>query len=201
MADVEDHLLNQRKAVFEALTGRRGSQVTGAANDIRGMLSTVYGVVKDGEIHVDTKKAARYMKVSQRTIQRWLKAQNAPSKDHLKTLQKRSRQAATTKRGRARAVRQAAQVAQATKKGVRVEVSGMQGPRDYPRDRGSRLELDPEEYQAMLDAYAEGGDAGALGFLAGVYDQKYVADWEFNAVNGFRVSGLSPAERADPRAL
>lgn len=192
----------QRQALFEALTGNAGANVTGTSNDVAGMLRTVYGTTRHGQATVDTREAARRLGVSQRTVQRWIKNENQPSPDHLKALRTRSRQASTTKRGRARALKRALASAPRPQAGVRVEVAGFQGPKDYGRDRLSRQKLNPEEYQELLDAYAAGGDQGALTYLQGIYDEKYVDNWQFGSISSFRVDGLgSSTLRDDPRAL
>lgn len=201
MAEISSETLAQRRALFEAITGKSGADVSGQSGNVAGMLQTVYGTTRNGQQVVDTREAAKRLGVSQRTVQRWMSGQNKPAGDHLKALQKRSRQAVTTKRGRERAVKRSA-AAQAVKgDGVRVEVSGMQGPKDYARDRRSGQKLSPDEYQALLEAYAAGGDNGALDFLQAVYSEKYVDNWEFGAVSSFRINGLSAVDRADPRAL
>lgn len=192
--------LRQRREMFQALTGTQGAAV-GDPNDVAGMLRTVYGTVRRGQPAVDTREAARRLGVSQRTVQRWLRKENTPSENHLKGLRQRSRQAATTKRGRARALRRAVTSSSFQQQGVRVEVSGMQGPVDYTRERRSQQKLTPEEYGELLQAYAEGGDAGALAFLQGVYSEKYVDNWEFGDVASFRLGGLTALDRDDPRAL
>ena len=200
MAAPDRREIEQRRALFQALTGNEGADV-GAGDNVAGMLRTVYGTVRRGQAVVDTREAARRLGVSQRTVQRWLKNENAPSPEHLAALRKRSRQAATTKRGSARALKRAIATAGFQRDGVRVEVSGMQGPQDYARDRLSRLKLAPDEYQGLLDAYAEGGDNAALEYLQEVYGEKYVDNWRFNTVSGFRLAGLSSIDRDDPRAL
>lgn len=38
-------------------------------------------------------------------------------------------------------------------------------------------------------------------YLAAVYSERYVDNWQFNKVADFRISGLSDLERDDPWAL
>lgn len=187
------------KTIHQALTGRN---MPSSTEDIRGMLQNVYGTVKDGEIHVDTRKVAQYMKVSQRTVQRWMKGTNVPSADHKKSLTKKSRQTITTKRGRARSLKQATKQASQAKKPVTVNVAGLQGPRGYERDRNSKKEISPEEYEQLLASYADGGDPAALEYLTGIYSDRYVDDWHFGDVSGFRIDGFGgTSDRSDPRAI
>lgn len=77
--------------------------------------------------------------------------------------------------------RSAAAQAAVKGEGVRVEVSGMQGPKDYTRDRRSGQKLSAEEYQALLEAYTTNGDNGALDFLQAVYSEKYVDKGPFGS--------------------
>lgn len=191
----------QRGAMFSALTGTTGASVTGNSNDVRGMLTAVYGTTRRGKDAIDTREAAKRLGVSQRTVQRWITGQNKPSTDHLKKLQTRSRQSATTKRGRARALKRATASKRIQTDAVRVRVGGTQGPQGYQRDRNSAQKLSPEEYQGLLDAYATGGDNGALNFLQSVYGEKYVDNWKFDQISDFRIDGLSDIDRVDPRAL
>ncbi|MCS5524752.1 helix-turn-helix domain-containing protein [Curtobacterium flaccumfaciens pv. oortii] len=202
MAKISKDELNQRRSLFEAFTGNRGAAVGGESTSVRSMLGTLYGTTRNGQAAIDTREAARRLGVSQRTVQRWIKNDHAPSASHLKDLQKRSRQAATTKRGRARALRRARRQQGPQKQGVKVSVNGTQGPKDYPREgRNSSQKLTPEEYENLLNAYAEGGDTAAMEYLTAVYSEQYVDNWQFNKVADFRISGLSDLDRDDPRAL
>lgn len=192
--------LTQRSVLFGALTGHGKAAVSGTSNDVRSMLATVYGSSRNAN-GVDTKEAARRLGVRQRTVQRWIRGDNAPSEEHLKALRTRSRQAATTKRGRARAIKRAIAGQRITPGGVRVKVAGTQGPSGYLRDRGIQQKLTPEEYQGLLEVYSQGGDNAALDYLQNVLSDKYVDDWRFGNVNGFQVNGVGPNDQADdPRA-
>ncbi len=202
MAERED-ATTRRTAIFRALTGNTHADV-GSGKDTAGMLRTVYGTTRRGEFTVDTREAAKRLGVSQRTVQRWLKGTHAPSTDHLKQLQTRSRQAVTTKRGRARAIRRATTGinAQAREKGANIRVAGNQGPAGgdlgYARDRITARNLSPQEYEALLNAYAEGGDTAALEHMQSVWSQKYVDGWAFNSVQDMRLGEFDA--RQDPRA-
>lgn len=202
MVQLPPEKLNQRQVMFEAMTGTRNAAAGGKESSHRGMLQGLYGTTRNGKPAVDTREAAKRLNVSQRTVQRWLKNDRIPSPEHLKEVQKKNRQAVTTKRGRARSIRRAATTRPSPKEGVKVTVKGTQGPKGYARDnRNATQKLTPEEHQGLLTAYADGGDDAALNYLAGIYSAKYVDDWQFNSVTDFRMSELSSTDRDDPRAL
>lgn len=202
MVQIPREKLNQRQVMFEAITGTKNSAAAGQSGSVRGMLQGLYGTTRNGQPAVDTREAARRLKVSQRTVQRWLKNDNTPTTDHLKSIEKKSRQAVTTKRGRARAIRRAAATQPSTKEGIKVTVHGSQGPRGYIRDnRNATQKLTSQEHEGLLNAYAVGGDEAALNYLTGIYSGNYVDDWQFNQVTDFRMNGLSSTDRDDPRAL
>lgn len=199
----EENTSTRRTALFRALTGNTNANVGGG--DVAGMLRTVYGTTRRGEFRVDTREAAQRLGVSQRTVQRWLKSTHAPAPDHFKALQTKSRQAVTTKRGRARAIRRATTGinAEARQKGASVRIAGNQGPAggdaSYARDRVTARNLSPEEYEDLLNAYAEGGDAAALEYMQSVWNEKYVDGWAFNSVHDMRLGEFDA--RQDPRAI
>jgi hypothetical protein len=188
--------------MFRALTGNSHADVGG--KDVAGMLRTVYGTTRRGEFAVDTREAAQHLGVSQRTVQRWLKNTHAPKPDHLKDIQTRSRQAVTTKRGRARAIKRATTGinAVARAKGASIKITGDQGPhgggisglRDTPtaRYRSTSRNLNPVEYQQLLDAYAEGGDPAAQEFLQTIWSVKYVDGWTFNSIQSMNLGEYDP---------
>jgi hypothetical protein len=194
----------RRNTLFQALTGREGAQTSGKApGDVKGMLSTLYGTSRRGESAIDTRAAAKGLGVSQRTVQRWLKADTKPAGVNLQKLTKKSRQAATTKRGRAATVRRTANP-DFKKNGVKVEIRGWQGPTndpDYKRNRRAMQNLTPEQYEGLLDAYAQGGDEAAMVYVQAVFQDKYVDDWQFNTVERFDLHSLSELERQDFRSV
>jgi hypothetical protein len=59
--------------------------------------------------------------------------------------------------------------------GDKLRISGTQGPRAYPRDRQVSVDIDPEQIEAMLTAYEEGGDRGLHDWMADYLDNNYVA--------------------------
>lgn len=200
MAKPTPEQLQQRDLLFSAFTGQRTRP--SADTDVRSMLQTVYGTVRRGVDVVDTKEAARRLGVSQRTVQRWLKGEHKPSSEPLKKLRTKSRQAVTTKAGRARSLKRAMANQKVLRGGVKVRVQGKQGPMGYERDnRSAQQKLSPEEHQMVMQAYAEGGDAGAMSVLQDLFSQKYVDGWNFESIKDFRIDGLGEADRDDPRAL
>lgn len=204
MAD--ENTTKRRTELFRALTGNTHADV-GSGKNVAGMLRTVYGTTRRGKLTVDTREAAKRLGVTQRTVQRWLKNTHAPKADHLKDLQTRSRQAVTTKRGRARAIRRATTGinAEARKKGANIMIAGNQGPAarvdpDYGRDRVTSRNLTAVEYEELLNSYAEGGDTAALAYLEGVWDAKYLVggDWNFNTIDSVRLTEYD-FKQHDPR--
>ncbi len=155
-----------RGAVFAALTGRRGD-VSGVVR-VCGACWLRSRARRAGRGEVDTRAAAVALGVSQRTVQRWLRSERETGRagirsENLTRTQKASRQAATTRQGRRRAL-QDARTRRNRQRPVTVRVKGDQGPRNsgkgYVRNRTTGAELDPEQHDAMLDAYEAGGDRG-----------------------------------------
>lgn len=180
----------QRGAVFAGLTGTKAPSADGSA-DMRSMITSVYG--KNARGGPNTAKAAKSLGVSQRTVQRWLKGTNKPKPATFKKITRRNRQRMTTKRGRSSL---AAQMKKSMGKAKHfdINVHGVQGPTpdpknySYLRHGNANSELSPEEYEKLLDAWAERGDQGALEFLQNHYSDNYVDDWHFHGVDGIRVN-------------
>lgn len=178
-----------RSGIFAALSGQAGVDVSGKGSSISAMVSAFVGrSARTGQ--PDTAATAAKLGVSQRTVQRWFKAERegaqiTPKADTLKKVQTLSRQAATTKAGR----RDAMQQARRTGAQVSVSVTGRQGPQwgDYHyvrrRPQGSHVSLDPAEYEAMQDAYIDRGDAGLAQFLTDTWDMKYLDGWGFESID------------------
>lgn len=210
----QENTPTRRTALFRALTGNTHADV-GSGKDTAGMLRTVYGTTRRGEFTVDTREAAQRLGVSQRTVQRWLKSTHAPRPDHLKDLQTRSRQAVTTKRGRARAIRRATTGinARARQKGASIRIAGYQGPyggskagqgqkdtTDTARQRVTTRNLNPEEYEELLNAYQEGGDTAAAQYLESVWSTKYIDGWTFHTIDDLRLAEYN-SNLDDARAI
>lgn len=183
----------RRGLFFNALTGRGGDVTGEGSGNVREKLQAAFGTNRRGG--VDTKAAAQKLGVSQRTVQRWIttagKQVNKPSPKHLKAINEKSRQAATTKRGRRAIVNG---LKPGIKRGKYVSIGAMQGPRkagtEYFRDRDVTLPgpLSPEDTNMLLDAWAEGGDDAAMEQLRDLYGDRYLEDWDFGEIYDINLS-------------
>lgn len=179
-----------RSTIFSAITGH-DSDVSGKADgDIAGMLMAVGGASSKTKSGIDLTRAAEVLDVSRRTVERWVKTSQTgtgqrPSAGHAKTLATKSRQAATTKKGRKAAA--AALRKHVSAKGARIAVTGYQGPhigKDYRRHRTTTLDLDPDQAGAMMDAFEEGGEKGFMTWATEFWGEEYVSDWTFSSEPG-----------------
>lgn len=192
----------RRNKIFSGLSGRTPTPAKDVG--IKEMLQNVYGTVRGGAESVDTKEAARRLGVSQRTVQRWIRGENKPKADNLKKLSTKNRQSVTTKAGRARTLRRAAQHHKALtgSKPVRVRVHGYQGIADSDhgmRQRNSQVKITAEEYSTLMQIAATDGEDAALGYLQALYsDGRYPDNWEFRSIDEFRVDEHPYGD--DPRA-
>lgn len=187
-----------RNRLFSFMTGRHGGDVTGQGNTgVRDKLLAAFGTTKRGGLN--TREAAKTLGVTQRTVQRWVAAdgrqRSKPSAKHWQSLKKASRQAATTKKGRQRAIAAALKTAKTSKHSKRLTIRGTQGPaatpsakRNYIHRRNSNLELSPDQQQELMMAYAESGDKGAIGWLTTTFDEQYVDDWKFESIDSIEWS-------------
>lgn len=173
-----------RNSIFNALTGRGGDITTGGT--LTDKLVAAFGPGRRGAT-VNTQAAAKALGVTPRTIQRWVKGEiRNPKPSHAQALAKAARQAATTKAGR-KAALAAARGDRASKRGATMRIRGQQGPLDYERyGRTVTLDLNPEQVEAMRDAYEAGGDKGMLGWTTTELDQNYVADWNIVTIDDIR---------------
>ncbi len=190
---------DQKKLIFEALTGRKGASISSKEGNAKSMLIAGFGTIRKGETVVDTRKAAKSLGVSQRTVQRWIKGTNKPASTHLEKLKTRSRQAATTKRGRERAVKSSSRAQSFAAKGAMVRIEGTQGPGDYKRKRSTQISLSPEQFEQLMESYAIQGDEAAVKKLENFYSSNYVDDWSIGAIDTIRID--ENLGRQDPRAL
>ncbi|GAB4590026.1 terminal protein [Nocardia sp. IFM 10818] len=192
----------RRSPMFEGLTGRSGSDVTGNASatpDLRGMLRAAYGPGPRSD--VNTAAAAKGLGVSKRTVERWLAKPSAASKiskpkaDTMAKLTKASRQSATTKAGRQRAMktmRDSAEGKRLAKHGGRIRVTGVQGVQGntsyYVRYRSvafppTQAGMSPDDIAALQDAYVQGGDKGASEWLTQYARENYTSGWSFESID------------------
>lgn len=181
-----------RSAVFSGLSGRQGAEVGSSESSVRGMLIAAFGTSKRDPSRPDVKAAAKGLGVTTRTVQRWIaseqKQHQKPKATTLGKLTKRARQAVTTRRGRAAAVKVARQKYAA---GTRVTTTGTQGiSQDYARPRTVSFDFDtPEMSQAFFDAYEKGGEKGAMDFLNSRADEGYgVSSWYVGSLDSLTLS-------------
>jgi hypothetical protein len=185
------------------LTGRTGADVEGSASgNLRGMLLAAFGSSRRDPSRPNVAAAAQALGVTSRTVQRWLAAEGQqrithPRPETLGAISRLSRQAATTRRGRARALAapQGRVAAQAAKRGMSLRISGKQGidpdpESEYIRRRATHWHLDPSSAAALQDAWVRGGDKGALDWLASHSDIYGVSEWTFHDIEGIEAKGL-----------
>ena len=213
----DDDALKQRNTLFQAISwlgsesepstpGTGGAEASDVAKHLRTLYSTTRtittpGGVKKSVTKISTAEAAKALGVSQRTVQRWLKGVHNPKQTVMNNLKKKARQAVTTKRGRQQMVRRARANQRIPMGGVKVSVTGTQGPRDYSRDRTIQQKLTPEEYENFRSAWAMGGDVAAREYLEAVLSEKYVDDWKIGNISAMSMNGIDAGDdRSDPRA-
>lgn len=188
---------NTRGIFFRAITGRRGADVDGTdSGGIRGKLLAAFGSSGRDATRPNTAAAAKGLGVSQRTVQRWLaqegQERTQPRASNLKALNARARQAATTKRGR----QQALATSRANilgNRGMRFTVNGVQGPDHgpgYARLRNVNFDLSPDQAQAFLAAWQQGGDAAAQQYITSNAPDIYHDSWVFEHINDVNISGI-----------
>lgn len=174
--------------LFEAFANTDSTDTTGSGEDLLGMLRAIGGTSNRTKSGIDLTRVAQRMGVSRRTVERWAKSGETgqgqrPSADHFKSLTRRSRQAASTQRGRKTTVRTSG-VRASLAKGASVAIKATQGPtaagQEYRRPRTTAVDLTPEEAQAMVDAYEQGGQKGFLGWATNHWDTEYLDGWGFD---------------------
>ena len=113
----------------------------------------------------------------------------ANTKSGIKVVAK-SRQAATTKAGRRKAMAAVRQGPRA-RYGSKLSVTGQQGPlrsgTAYRRRRKITLDLAPAATEEMLAAYEDGGDKGYMAWLEGYASENYLDDWGFDSITDVAV--------------
>jgi transposase-like protein len=180
-----------RQKLFSALTGQSADVRGNPAGDVQGMLLAVGGSSSKTQSGIDLTRAASSLGVSRRTVERWVRAAQTgtgqrPSTAHAKTLATQARQAASTQRGRAAALA-ASGAARAAARGLRVSITGKQGPHSleppYGRVRTTQVDLDPDMAAAMLASWEQGGEKGFMAWAAGHWGDHYVSDWRFGDVD------------------
>ncbi len=187
-----------RGTLFSAFSGNP-ADVSGRADaDVRGMLLAIGGPGKT-KSGIDLSAAAKELGVTRRTVERWVTTAGERSKlggANLAKVRTQSRQAATTKQGRRKAVARVRDAggpggSSIARYGSKITLKGSQGPaaagKDYLRNRSISLQLDPESAQGMFDAYAEGGDKGFVSWMEGYAGDTYVDGWSIGSIDSFQI--------------
>lgn len=183
-----------KRSLFEAFSNTDQADVSGKGQSLMGMLRAIGGTSDRTRSGIDLTRAAERVGVSRRTVERWVSAEETgqgqrPSAQHQKTLTRRSRQAASTQRGRASTVRDSG-LRRTFAGGARLSISANQGPIDpiYRRLRTTGpLDLDPDQAQAMIEAYENGGEKGFLKWASNHWDSGYLDGWEIDSSKGLSV--------------
>lgn len=174
-----------REQMFSFLTGRNG--VGAASGDLDAQLISAFGASRRDTSRPDTAAAAKKLGVSQRSVQRWL-AGGGVRGDHREKIQRTARQAMTTKRGRARALRDSAKAGGAKRPRGRtgIKLGGRQGVTsdlevNY-RARECTVGITDADVEAMQNIWVNHGEQGAAAFLQSHYDEHYAAGWHIQEV-------------------
>ena len=182
----------QSSTLYQGISGRREADFAQGAN-VRGMLQAVFGRGPRGGA-VNARAAAQSLGVSPGTVRRWAAGTQKPAPARLAAIRQAARRVTTTKRGRRAATadfRASAQGSQALRGGSKIWVSGEQGvggyDQGYARDRRVATDISPDEIEAMLRAYEDGGDRGLRDWMREFFDDKYVAGWDFVTIDDFGI--------------
>lgn len=188
-----------RRALFEGLTGRTDHSFDRTSpEDVESMLMTRFAYVYRGEERVNTADAAKFLGVSRRTVQKYLKQGFVPEKSpSYRKLRLAVRQQVTRKAGRQAITTQARQrAAEAIQQtgGVRLSVYGMQGPppsskEDLRRMRNAYHEISGDQFEQMLTAYDEGGEQAMQSWLQGTFagEGGYLPDWTISSIERIEI--------------
>lgn len=180
------HTPTFREKVFGFVTGRRGA-VGSSSGDVTAQLISAYGTSRRDPTRPDTAAAAKALNVSQRTVQRWVKG-GGLRPDHAKKVETQARQAMTTKRGRARAMKAAKATGASDRPPGKnaITIGGVQGAQssidENYRDRDTSVRVTDDDIASLQDLWVEHGSEGAADWLHAHYDEHYVEDWHFTDV-------------------
>lgn len=171
-----------RETAFTFVTGRAGGSYEG---DSRAQLIAAFGASDRDPTRPDVKAAAKALKVSTRSVQRWI-AGGGVSAQHAKTLRTKARQAMTTKRGRERAIR-AIGALQPPKGKNAIKIGGYQGVTtgeagNY-RPRETKVQVSAFDLEQLQQLWVDHGEAGAEAWLHAHYDQHYQSGWHFQSIS------------------
>lgn len=186
-----------RNTVFGALTGIPGDVSGDRGGQLRDMLMAIGGPART-KSGINLTEVAKELGVTRRTVERWVTTDGTergkPKPATLAAVAKKSRQAATTQQGRAKALGRmrggagagsggAAIATYGAKLTVRAHQGVVAGGREYLRDRTIALALDPDAVEAMNAAYAQGGDKAFLAWAENHADATYAAGWGIDRID------------------
>lgn len=186
-----------RNTVFGALTGISGDVSGDRGGNLRDMLMAIGGPART-KSGINLTEVAKELGVTRRTVERWVTTDGSergkPKAVTLVAVATKSRQAATTQRGRAKALGRmrggtgagsggAAISTYGAKLTVRAHQGVVAGGREYLRDRTISMALDPEAVEAMQAAYAQGGDKAFLAWAENHADMTYAAGWGIDRID------------------
>lgn len=175
-----------RNTIYRRLSGRAAAD-TDPAGSLTGMLVAAYGPGPRGGA-VNTRAAAQDLGVSAGTVRRWAAGTQHPSPAHLAAVHTVARRAASTKRGRQTATgsfRTSAAGDRALRSGDKIWIAGIQGSRDYLRERRIAIDIIGDQLAGLLATYEDGGDADLTAALTDFVDTNYLPDWEFLSIDDF----------------
>lgn len=187
-----------RGRLFAALTGRAGDVSGSSSGDLRAQLLAIGGPSSRTRSGIDLSRAAQRLGVSRRTAERWVQSAatgrgQKPSPASARAIAQRSRQAASTKAGRRASLAGSPAQRLASTRGIRLAITGNQGPghgASYQRFRRTVQDLGPEDSQAALQAWVEGGEQGFMAWTtdrwSGSVDEDgnytgYLEGWMFES--------------------
>lgn len=189
-----------RATLFSSLTGQQGNVSGGDPDDVRGMLLAIGGPAKT-KSGINLTSVAQQLGVTRRTVERWVTTageRNRLRGRNLEQVRTRSRQAATTKAGRRRSMA-GARARGVGKFGARLSVRGAQGlnaaGKAYRRSRRVTLDLSPDDVQAAMNAYEQGGDAGYMTWMEQHFSENYQPDWHFDSVDDHSLTDTRDIDR------
>lgn len=172
-----------RGRLFTALTGRAGDVSGSTSGDLRAQLLAIGGPSRRTRSGIDLSRAAQRLGVSRRTAERWVQSAatgqgQKPSPASARAIAQRSRQAASTKAGRRTSLAGSQTQRLASTRGMRLAITGSQGPAGYARFRRTVQDLTPEETAAALQAWVDGGEQGFMDWTTDRWSD-YVEGWSF----------------------
>lgn len=161
---------------------------------LRGMLITTFGGGKDGS-EIDRKAAAKALGVTPATIRKWENGEvRRPRKANKEKLISLTRKTSETAKGRREAAAEKRAQVGRKRSPLNVTVDAHQGVVkggiNYSRRRSCTptRDMDPAEADDFMDAYENGGQASAMNWVSGYFNDEYADGWTIDndQVYGFR---------------